>query len=164
MIFDGMYSFVDVVPTIVSLLVVKLLAQGTSQRFQYGYWHLEPLVMVLRDSILAVACIYAAVDAIKTLSSGGHAVAYGRAALWAGMFCVIGSAMALFTFRRARQLSSPMLAVDGRAWAVSALLSLSLLIGFAVGLRSLVPDIRVGFRTWIPPCCSAWRSSCCPYR
>jgi|SRR5882672_353563 len=146
MIFDGMYSFVDVVPTIVSLLVVKLLAQGTSQRFQYGYWHLEPLVMVLRDSILAVACIYAAVDAIKTLSSGGHAVAYGRAALWAGMFCVIGSAMALFTFRRARQLSSPMLAVDGRAWAVSALLSLSLLIGFAVGAAIT----RTRYQGWVP--------------
>ena len=49
-IFDGMYSFVDVVPTVVSLLVVKLIARGTSRRFQYGYWHLEPLVAVLRDS------------------------------------------------------------------------------------------------------------------
>jgi predicted Co/Zn/Cd cation transporter (cation efflux family) len=27
-IFDGMYSFVDVVPTIVSLIVVKLIAHG----------------------------------------------------------------------------------------------------------------------------------------
>src|SRR5436190_19346005 len=34
--FDGMYSFVDVVPTVVSLLVVKLIARGTSHRFQYG--------------------------------------------------------------------------------------------------------------------------------
>src|SRR4051795_13272934 len=45
-IFDGMYSFVDVIPTIVSLVVVKLIAQGSSHRFQYGYWHLEPLVAV----------------------------------------------------------------------------------------------------------------------
>ena len=133
-IFDGMYSFVDVVPTIVSLLVVKLLAQGTSQRFQYGYWHLEPLVAVLRDSILVVACIYAAVNAAKTLSSGGgHDVQYGRAALWAGVLCVIGLAMTLYLGRRARALRSPMLEVDARSWALSALLSLSLLIGFALG-------------------------------
>src|SRR4051812_49477370 len=70
-IFDGMYSFVDVVPTVVSLLVVKLIARGTSHRFQYGYWHLEPLVALLRDAILAVACIYAAVDAVNAISSGG---------------------------------------------------------------------------------------------
>src|SRR5262245_17552070 len=67
-IFDGMYSFVDVVPTVVSLLVVKLIARGSSHRFQYGYWHLEPLVAVLRDSILAVACIYAAIDAATALA------------------------------------------------------------------------------------------------
>ena len=29
-IFDGMFSFVDVLPTIVSLLVVKLIARGSS--------------------------------------------------------------------------------------------------------------------------------------
>ena len=131
-IFDGMYSFVDVVPTVVSLLVVKLIARGTSHRFQYGYWHLEPLVAVLRDAILAVACIYAAIDAMKTLSSGGHDVEYGRAALWAGILCVIGLAMTLLLRRRARLLQSPMLEVDARSWLVSACLSLGLLIGFVI--------------------------------
>ena len=123
-IFDGMYSFVDVVPTVVSLLVVKLIARGTSHRFQYGYWHLEPLVAVLRDAILVVACIYAAIDAVKALASGGHEVEYGRAALWAGILCVIGLAMTMFLSRRAKALQSPMLEVDARSWVVSTFLSL----------------------------------------
>ncbi len=131
-IFDGMYSFVDVVPTVVSLLVVKLIARGTSQRFQFGYWHLEPLVGVLRDSILAVACIYAAIDAVNTLGSGGQDVEYGLAALWAGVLCVIGVAMTLFLSRRAKALQSPMLRLDARSWLVSAFLSLALLIGFVI--------------------------------
>src|ERR1044072_5465417 len=84
-IFDGRYTFVDVVPTVVSLLVVKLIARGTPHRFQYAFWHLEPLVAVLRDAILAMACVYAAVDAIKTLAGGGHEVEDGRAAVWAGI-------------------------------------------------------------------------------
>jgi cation diffusion facilitator family transporter len=129
-IFDGMFSFVDVLPTIVSLLVVKLIARGTSQRFQFGYWHLEPLVGVLRDSILAVACIYAAVDAVNSLFSGGHEVEYGLAAWWAGILCAIGLAMTLVLRRRARLLQSPMLELDARSWAVSTVLSLALLIGF----------------------------------
>jgi len=145
-IFDGMYSFVDVVPTIMSLLVVKLLAQGTSQRFQYGYWHLEPLVAVLRDSILVVACIYAAVDAVTTLSSGGHEVQYGKAAAWAGILCVIGLSMTVVLGRRAKLLQSPMLAVDARSWAASALLSFALLAGFAAGAAIT----RTRFRDWIP--------------
>ena len=145
-IFDGMYSFVDVMPTVMSLLVVKLLAQGTSQRFQYGYWHLEPLVAVLRDSILVVACIYAAVDSVTTLSSGGHEVEYGKAAAWACILCVIGLSMTWLLGRRAKLLKSPMLEVDARSWAASAMLSLALLVGF--GLGALIT--RTKFQGWIP--------------
>ena len=129
-IFDGMFSFVDVLPTVVSLLVVKLIARGSSQRFQFGYWHLEPLVGVLRDSILTVACIYAAIDAINSLNSGGHAVEFDLAAAWAAILCAIGLTMTLVLRRKARVLNSPMLVLDARSWAVSACLSLALLIGF----------------------------------
>jgi cation diffusion facilitator family transporter len=131
-IFDGMYSFVDVVPTVVSLLVVKLIARGTTHRFQYGFWHLEPLVAVLRDAILAIACVYAGIDAVNTLADGGHDVEYGRAATWAAVLCVIGMGMTLLLNRRAKALNSPMLKLDARSWLVSTFLSLALLIGFAM--------------------------------
>ena len=145
-IFDGMYSFVDVVPTVVSLLVVKLIARGTTHRFQYGFWHLEPLVAVLRDAILAMACVYAGIDAIDALTEGGHEVAYGRAALWAGVLCVIGVSMTILLGRRATKLKSPMLKLDARSWLVSACLSLALLIGFAgaIGLAG------TRWQHWIP--------------
>jgi cation diffusion facilitator family transporter len=145
-IFDGMFSFVDVLPTIVSLLVVKLIARGTSQRFQFGYWHLEPLVGVLRDSILTVACIYAAVDAINSLAGGGHEVEYGLAAWWAGILFVIGLAMMLALRRRAKALQSPMLELDARSWAVSACLSLALLIGFVFAAALAGTSLQ----HWIP--------------
>ena len=145
-IFDGMYSFVDVVPTVVSLLVVKLIARGTSHHFQYGFWHLEPLVAVLRDAILMIACIYAAVDAVGSLTAGGQDVEYGRAAAWAGFFCVIGTAMTFFLRRRAKLLQSPMLEVDARSWAVSASLSLALLIGFGTA----VAFANTPLQRWVP--------------
>ncbi len=145
-IFDGMYSFVDVVPTVVSLLVVKLIARGTTHRFQYGFWHLEPLVAVLRDAILAIACVYAGIDALNSLTSGGQEVHYGRAALWAGILCVIGLAMTWLLSRRAKALNSPMLRLDARSWLVSAFLSLALLICFA-GATVLAGTRLQG---WIP--------------
>ena len=129
-----------------SLLVVKLIAHGASHRFQFGYWHLEPLVAVLRNSILVVACIYAAINAVKTLTSGGHDVEYGRAALWAGILCVIGLAMTLFLSRRAKVLQSPMLKLDARSWVVSAFLSLALLIGFAIATALAGTPLQ----GWIP--------------
>jgi cation diffusion facilitator family transporter len=145
-IFDGMYSFVDVVPTVVSLVVVKLIARGSSDRFQYGYWHLEPLVAVLRDSILVVACIYAGIDAVNSLSRGGQDVAYGLAALWAGVLCLVGLAMTLFLNQRAKKLQSPMLKLDARSWLVSTVLSLALLIGFAFATALAGTSLQ----RWIP--------------
>jgi cation diffusion facilitator family transporter len=145
-IFDGMYSFVDLVPTVVSLLVVKLIARGTSHRFQYGFWHLEPLVAVLRDAALAIACIYAGIDALTALTGSGEEVEYGQAALWAGILCVIGLAMTLFLRRRARLLQSPILEVDARSWMVSTFLSLGLLIGFVVA--TALAGTR--FEGWVP--------------
>lgn len=146
MIFDGMYSFVDVAPTVVSLIVVKLLARGASHRFQYGYWHLEPLVAVLRDSILVIACIYASIDAVTTLAAGGHDVSYGQAAILAGSFCVVGFVMTGYLSRRARVLQSAMLELDARSWLVSACLSLALLIGFAIALAL----DGTAHQAWIP--------------
>jgi len=145
-IFDGMYSFVDVVPTVISLVVVRLIAQGSSHRFQYGYWHLEPLVGVFRDSILVVACIYAAVDAVNSLSTGGNDVAYGLAALWAGILCLVGLGMTLFLSRRAKSLDSPMLRLDARSWMVSTFLSFALLISFAIASALA----GTAFQRWIP--------------
>jgi cation diffusion facilitator family transporter len=145
-IFDGMYSFVDVVPTVVSLLVVKLIARGTTHRFQYGFWHLEPLVAVLRDAILAIACVYAGIDAVNTLVDGGHDVEYGRAATWAAILCLIGMGMTLLLSRRARALNSPMLKLDARSWLVSTFLSLALLIGFAMATALAGTSLH----GWIP--------------
>jgi predicted Co/Zn/Cd cation transporter (cation efflux family) len=122
------------------------MARGSSPRFQYGYWHLEPLVAVFRDSILVVACIYAAVDGLITLTSGGQEVEYGLGAFWAGILCIVGSFMTVFLHRRAAALRSPMFRLDARSWMVSACLSLALLIGFAIAVLLE----RTNLRPWVP--------------
>jgi predicted Co/Zn/Cd cation transporter (cation efflux family) len=104
------------------------------------------LVAVLRDSILVVACMYASIDAIGALASGGHEVEYGRAATWAAILCVIGFGMTLLLSRRARLLQSPMLEVDARSWLVSAFLSLGLLISFVFATALAGTSLQ----DWIP--------------
>jgi cation diffusion facilitator family transporter len=146
LIFDGIYSFVDVVLTFVSLAVSKLLAHEGSRRFQYGYSHLEPMVETFGGSILALACIYAVINAIKDLTSGGHDVSYGFGAIWAGMLCAVGGAMALYMSRKARLLTSSLLSLDARSWMVSGALSFAVLVGFVIATA-----IRgTAFGGWVP--------------
>ena len=145
-VFDGMYSLVDVVLTTGSLAVSRLVASEGSHHFQYGYWHLEPLVEVFGGAILALACVYAGINAVTGLIGGGHAVEFGFGALWAAILSIIGLAMALFMRGHAKRMQSGLLALDSRTWLVSGLLSLALLIGF--GLAIAIEGTALA--RWIP--------------
>ena len=145
-VFDGMYSLVDVVLTVASLAVSRLLAREGSRRFQYGYWHLEPLVEAFGGAILALACIYAAINAVNGLLTGGHEVSFNFGAAWAAVLCVTGLLMAAYMRGHARELQSGLLALDARSWLIGGLLSLALLIGF--GLAMAIEDTELAH--WVP--------------
>jgi len=145
-IFDGMYSFVDVVLTTVSLAVSKLLVQEGSRRFQFGYSHLEPVVGTFGGAVLVLACVYAIINAVKDLTSGGHDVAFGYGAIWVAIQAVVGAALAFFMGRLSRRLKSALLSLDSRSWMVSSALSLAVLVGFVIAW--LIRDSAV--RHWIP--------------
>ena len=51
-VFDGMFNVVDMIMSILALLVARLLTSEGSRRFQYGYWHVEPMVLVFNGSTL----------------------------------------------------------------------------------------------------------------
>ena len=145
-IFDGIYSFVDVVLTAISLAVAKLLTHEGSRRFQYGYSHLEPMAGTFGGAILALACVYAVINAVTDLTSGGHEVEYGFGAIWAGVLCVVGGGMALYMSRLSRALKSSLLSLDARSWLISGALSLAVLVGFMIATAIQ----GTAFSSWIP--------------
>lgn len=132
--FDGMYSFIDVMLTFGALTVSKLLMQEPTRRFQFGYWHLEPLVGVIESAILVTACVYAVMEGLQGLTSGGQTVSYGIGVVWAATMFVSGIAMAIYMGRLARLQKSILLTVDARGWLLSALLSLALLIAYGIAV------------------------------
>ena len=145
-IFDGMYSFVDVMLTFGALTVSKLIIKEPNRRFQFGYSHLEPLVGAVESAILATVCIYAAINAVQGLMSGGNAVSYGFGLIWAGVMCISGMAMAVYMGRLARAQDSILLTVDARGWVMSGLLSLALLVAYGI---AMVLD-GSAYSHWVP--------------
>lgn len=129
-VFDGIYSLVDMLMTLVVLAVSRLLSNEGSRRFQYGYWHLEPLVVAFNSAMLSLACVYAVVNAITGLTDGGHVLSFGLGAGWAASIGVISLAIAAYIQRGAKTLSSELLRLDARSWLIGGSLSIGLLIGF----------------------------------
>jgi predicted Co/Zn/Cd cation transporter (cation efflux family) len=123
--------------TVAALAVSRLVPTQGSRRFQYGYWHLEPMVETFGGATLATACVYAGIDAVEGLLRGGHAASFGIGLGSACVIAVVSLGMAATMRRQARRHASTLLALDARAWLVSGSLSIALIVGFgiAMGLR-----------------------------
>ncbi len=129
-IFDGMFSALDAGMCSLSLLVSRLLGQPNSRRFQYGFWHVEPLVLAFNGSLLAFLCLYAFVNAIKGIIDGGRELELG----WAIVYALVVSIFCFTIFLKQRRLNkrvkSELIALDTKSWLMSACISSALLVAF----------------------------------
>ncbi|CAN5803149.1 cation diffusion facilitator family transporter [soil metagenome] len=131
--FDGFYNLTDAGMTFVALLVSRLIARGDDERFQYGYWHLEPLVGFVSGSILAFTCAYAFVDGLRGLWAGGEDIAFGPGSIFVGAIAMVSTFMYFYISRAAAGIDSEFLKIDARGWLMGAVLSFSLCLSFLIG-------------------------------
>lgn len=129
-VFDGMFSALDAGMCSLSLLVSRLLGQPYSRRFQYGFWHVEPLVLAFNGSLLTLLCLYAFVNAIKGITDGGRELELG----WAMVYAVTVSICCFMLYFKQRRLNktvqSELIALDTKSWLMSACISSALLVAF----------------------------------
>ena len=76
-VFDGLFSFIDVAMALIALFVARLVVREADRRFQYGYWHIEPMALAFNGGMLVLLCLYAFVNAVGSLLSGGSQVVLG---------------------------------------------------------------------------------------
>lgn len=141
-VFDGIYSLADAVMTIMALLVANLIASSTVsgstrnplvEQFTMGFWHLEPIVLLLNGTLLIGSAIYGLINAIGSLISGGRALNFDIAILYAVVTLIACIAMAVFGKRANRRIKSDFLELDAQAWQMSAAITAALLAAFLVG-------------------------------
>ncbi|WP_058835953.1 cation diffusion facilitator family transporter [Luteimonas abyssi] len=142
-VFDGVYSLVDGVMTLVALLVANLIATSTAtgglrrrlvERFTMGFWHLEPMVLGVNGLLLTGAAVYAFINAVDAFLTGGRALHFDQAIVYAAVTLAICLAMGVFGVRANRRLRSDFVGLDAKAWFMSGAITASLLVAFAIGL------------------------------
>lgn len=129
-IFDGMFSALDAGMCSLSLLVSRLLGQPHSRRFQYGFWHVEPMVLAFNGSLLVLLCLYAFVSAIKGLVDGGRELELGWAIVYAITISIFCFTLYIKQHRLNKQVKSELIALDTKSWLMSACISSALLVAF----------------------------------
>lgn len=138
-IFDGMYSALDGFFSIGALVITKLLQMDAdrharkpqfTERFQYGFWHLEPLLLLLNGSCLTIAVMYGFFDAASSLFRGGHIPSFGLGVVYAFITAVGCYGLALYEHRKNIKIRSAFIAIDVRGWIISGSISLAVFIAF----------------------------------
>lgn len=131
-IFDGMFSSVDAVMSILALFVTKLLTSEGTRRFQHGFWHIEPLVLAFNGIVLILFCFYAFINAIRALLEGGHELNFDWAIFYAATVCIICFAMMTYQNQINKRLKSNFILLDTQSWLMTALITLALLAAFSL--------------------------------
>lgn len=154
-VFDGMYSLVDAAMTGLAFGVARLIAASIAadaaghhlhERFTMGFWHLEPIVLGLNGSLMTGAALYALVNAINDLLSGGHPLAFGGAMIFEAAVAVTALGMFVYTWAANRHVASHLIAIDTKAWGIGAALGLTLCAAFITGFV-----IHHGRFSWLAP-------------
>ncbi|WP_128255467.1 cation diffusion facilitator family transporter [Falsirhodobacter deserti] len=139
--FDGIYSLLDVVMSLMSLMVAKLIIADTNagnlpeklrQRFSMGFWHLEPIVLGVNGILLISVATYALINAISSALDGGTDLHLGAAIGYAAVTLVICVAMAVVEVVANRRVGSALVSLDIQGWIMASGITGALLAAFSI--------------------------------
>lgn len=88
------------------------------------------MLVFLSGALGVFALVYAAVDAVGALLSGGRAVAYGVAVAFNLAGAVISSAAFLYIQRKGKGLNSTLLSLEAQSWFQSGIMNVALGVAF----------------------------------
>ena len=132
-LFDGLYSFASVGLSLLAVLALRTAHKGADERYPWGREAWEPLTIVVKAATLGGLCIYALVGGVADILRGGREVEAGWALAYA-FVASVGCVVVAWLLRRRSQDASGLVKAEAAEWIGDALLSLGVLVGFAVAL------------------------------
>ncbi|AZF20925.1 Cobalt-zinc-cadmium resistance protein [Pseudomonas sp. R3-52-08] len=133
-LFDGFFSLIATFIKVLMLITSKLIAKESNHRFQFGFWHLEPMVLLIEGSFLFLIAIYAFLNGVSGFINGGREIELGMLIIYAAVFTVVEFAYFFYIRYRNRELKSTLIQFDNISWLVDAMLSVGLLVSFLTAL------------------------------
>lgn len=139
-VFDGVYSLVSLLLTLLSLAVSRYIARPAKRQFPFGKAMLEPLVIAIKGSVILLIVSYSLYSAVEALMSGGREVDASIATIF-GVVNVIGCSYGWWHIaKKSKRFSSGLVEAEVKQWQMDTLLSVAVTLGFiAAWLVSLSP-------------------------
>lgn len=139
-VFDGVYSLVSLLLTLLSLAASYYISKPSKSIFPFGKAVLEPIVIAIKAAVILVVVAFSLFSAVTALMTGGREVDASIATIF-GVVNVVGCGYAWwFMAKKSRRISSGLIEAEKKQWQMDTLLSVAVTLGFiAAWLVSLTP-------------------------
>lgn len=132
-LFDGVFAAIDAAMSGLALFVSRLVTRvAENRRFQFGYWHIEPMVLAFNGGTLMLLCFYAFLNAVDSLLAGGRQLDFDWAMAYAVLVCVACFGMYFYERHLNRRIGSDFVRLDTQSWLMSGAITSALFVAFAV--------------------------------
>lgn len=143
---DGLFNLIYFVVALVTIKVSRLASQPDSDAYPFGYSYFESVVNLCKGLLILGVSIFALVDAVVALLTGGREIAAGIAVLYASFATLVCSLTAWVMHKSERYVASPLVAADKVNWVVNSVISAAVLTAFCL----VVLFDRLGFEQVLP--------------
>ena len=133
-IFDGLYSFISLALTMLSLYINNFIAKKELDKYPFGKYILEPLVISFKSLIIGGMCLYSLIGAIQDVVHGGNTVEYGSALIYSIVSVIGCGGVYIFMKKKGDKISSELIKVEASQWLMDTLLSIGVLVGFVIAM------------------------------
>ncbi|WP_117232594.1 cation diffusion facilitator family transporter [Vibrio maerlii] len=133
-VFDGVYSLVSLLLTLLSLSAAYYISRPQKSRFPFGKSMIEPIVIAIKASVILVIVGYSLFSAVQALFSGGREVDASIATIF-GIVNVLGCGFGWwYIAKKGRQVESGLIDAEAKQWQMDTLLSVAVTLGFLAAL------------------------------
>ena len=127
---DGLFNLVYFLVALVTVRISALANQPDDRKFPFGYGYFESLVNAGKGLLILGVALFALIDALIALFSGGREILAGPAIIYA-VFATLACSFTAWTLRRSlAHLDTPLVRADYENWLINAMISSSVLLTF----------------------------------
>ena len=127
---DALFNLITLIMSILTLKVAQLIKQGSSTKFQFGYFSFEAMLNMAKGSIILAICLIAGIDSLQVIFNGGKPLNIVLASTYAVTATFICFLTTFILRKYKKQFHSPLIELESFYWLVNGLISAGVAVTF----------------------------------
>ena len=150
-LFDGLYSLISVALSLLSLYSVSYMKKKDWRKYPFGKEMIQPLVIIVKYSVILILVIASLIAAIFSLFTGGREILLNSALVYS-IFASFACYVVYFWLKRKEAKgSSGLVTAEKNQWMMDTYISFGVLLGFALAKGMTQIDSLVKFVPYADP-------------